>query len=110
MLKKSKKICKKRGNRKVLSNILYIIIYLGYKYTVSQKEDKGGNTVEEGYSCVRERVCATEELLLSPYATRSTRTQGQSGWNNFSGRADKHAVGAFEDSFIPETFSVGGVR
>lgn len=29
------------------------------------------------YSCVRERVCAREELFLSPYAKRSADTQGR---------------------------------
>lgn len=91
-----------------MSNILYIIIYLGYKYTVSQKREKGGNTVKEGYSCVRERICATEELLVSPYATRSA--QRQSGWKVFSDRADKRAVGVFENLPVSGTFFVGGVR
>ena len=33
--------------------------------------------MEKGYSCVRERVCANEELFLSPYAVRSAQTQGR---------------------------------
>ena len=66
--------------------------------------------MKEGYSCVRERICATEELLVSPYATRSAQTQRQSGWKVFSGRADKRAVGVFENLPVSGTFFVGGVR
>ncbi|MBQ8309034.1 MAG: deoxyguanosinetriphosphate triphosphohydrolase [Clostridia bacterium] len=32
---------------------------------------------KETFSCVRERVCAQEERFFSPYATRSSQTQGR---------------------------------
>lgn len=40
---------------------------------------KGKNMSNEGkeYACVRERVCANEELFLSPYAVRSAETKGR---------------------------------
>ena len=33
--------------------------------------------MEKEYSCVRERICANEEFLLSPYAVRSLETKGR---------------------------------
>ncbi len=33
--------------------------------------------MEKEYSCVRERICANEEFLLSPYAARSLETKGR---------------------------------
>ena len=32
---------------------------------------------DKNFSCVRERICANEDFLLSPYATRSSETKGR---------------------------------